>query len=267
MTGLHHALSLVALSAQSSGTSGDPQIGGNPVSTVLLLGVLSLLPFLLMMITSFLKFSVVLSIIRVALGTQQIPPTPVVMGLSIVLTLYVMAPLGGEIYRTLETELVTEDSTETLSAGGARTLLASLGKTRDPLRDFLRRHAHDDDIAVFLHQAHLMAAAREGGDLTEGGDGAADDGAGVGYEEPSENDLMVLIPAFAISELAEAFAIGFLIFLPFLIIDMVVSNILLAMGMHMLSPVVVSLPFKMLLFIMVDGWRLLTQGLMQPYLL
>ncbi|MEM7049976.1 MAG: type III secretion system export apparatus subunit SctR [Acidobacteriota bacterium] len=228
------------------------QLGANPITTVLMLGLLSLLPFLLMMTTSFLKFSVVLSILRTALGTQQVPPTPVIMGLSVVLSMYVMAPVGQEVYEVLRQEMAASQRVETLSGGGARTIVEALGKAKPPLQRFLARHAHQDDVAVFFGQARRFAAERAG-------DPAAAD-------EVAEDGLMVLLPAFAISELAEAFAIGFLIFLPFLIIDMVVSNILLAMGMHMLPPVVVSMPFKLLLFIMVDGWQLLSKGLLQPYM-
>lgn len=224
----------------------DAALGANPVTTVILLGLLSLVPFILMMTTSFLKFAVVLSIVRTAIGTQQVPPTPVVMGLAIVLSIYVMSPVGHEVFRSIETQLAETTEEGTLSGAGARSIVTALIDSREPIRRFLAQHAHPDEVAIFAHHAREMAEP-----------GRA--------EEVSENDLLVLIPAFAISELAEAFAIGFLIFLPFLVIDMVVSNILLAMGMFMLPPVIVSLPFKLLLFIMVDGWRLLAQGLLQPY--
>ena len=129
------------------------------------------------------------------------------------------------------------------SAGSARVR----GPPAPPLARFLKRHAHPREVELFLGWARTM-----GPDSWKTG--------------ASGDDLIVLVPAFAISQLSEAFAIGFLLFLPFLVIDMVVSNILLAMGMHMLSPVVVSLPFKLLLFVMIDGWTLLAQGLLQPYL-
>ncbi len=226
-----------------------PEIGANPISTVLLLAALSLLPFLLMMMTSFLKFSVVLSILRVALGTQQVPPAPVVMGLAMVLSLYVMAPLGGQIYHRIEGQIVEQSDHGVLTPGGARSVLSALSASREPVREFLKKHAHRDDVAVFYVNAQRSAEVQ-----------------GKKASEVKEDDLLVLLPSFAVSELGEAFAIGFLLFLPFLVIDMVVSNILLAMGMHMLSPTTVSLPFKLLLFVMVDGWRHLAQGLMQPYI-
>jgi len=240
-------MSILTAGMTSLAFANDVEFGANPVTTVVLLGLLSLVPFILMMTTCFLKFAVVLSILRTAMGTQQIPPTPVVMGLAVVLSVYVMSPVASEAYRSVETELTRTTDTATLSGSGARDLLSALAKSREPLRKFLQRHAHPEEVMLFTEHAKDMAAEGR-------------------QEEVSESDLIILIPAFAISELAEAFAIGFLIFLPFLVIDMVVSNILLAMGMFMLPPVVVSLPFKLLLFIMVDGWRLISQGLLQPYI-
>lgn len=244
MTVTFGALPLTAMPFSTVATTG---IGSNPISTVVFLGLLSLLPFLLMMSTSFLKFSVVLSILRNAMGTQQIPPNPVIMGLALILTVYVMSPVGSEIYQAIQPDLEANNSTETLSGAGAREVLQTLEKVKPPMRDFLQRHAHPRLVKLFHHWAKSM-------------------GPEDWQEKMEEDNLIVLIPAFAISELSEAFAIGFLIFLPFLVIDMVVSNILLAMGMHMLSPVVVSLPFKLLLFIMIDGWVLLVQGLLQGYM-
>jgi type III secretion protein R len=223
------------------------ELGANPLSNVVLLGLLALLPFLLMMTTSFLKFSVVLSILRNAMGTQQIPPNPVLMGLALVLTVYVMAPVGLQVYQALEPELSASTGTPTLSGGGASQILGAVEKVKPPLRTFLKRHAHPKEVRLFHHWAKVMAPPEW-------------------KETTTTDDMLVLIPAFAVSELTEAFAIGFLLFLPFLVVDMVISNILLAMGMHMLSPVVVSLPFKLLLFIMIDGWALLAQGLLQAYL-
>ena len=224
-----------------------PQWGANPVTTVVLLGLLSLLPFLFMMTTSFLKFAVVLSILRNAMGTQQIPPTPVIMGFSLILTVYVMAPVGAQIYDNIQPDIQANSRATLVSGEGARNLIRVLDKGKEPLREFLKKHAHPKEIALFFDWAKKLGPERWRAELTS-------------------DDLIVLVPAFAVSELTEAFAIGFLLFLPFLVIDMVVSNILLAMGMHMLSPVVVSLPFKLLLFVMVDGWTLLSQGLLQGYL-
>jgi type III secretion protein R len=134
-----------------------------------------------------------------------------------------------------------------VSAGGAQTILRLVEKARDPVREFLARHAHARERGLFHQMALRMGPPRW-------------------KETMKDDDLLVLIPAFTVSELKEAFMIGFLIFLPFLVIDMVVSNILLAMGMHMLSPVTISMPFKLLLFVLIDGWGLLVRGLLQGYL-
>jgi type III secretion protein R len=200
-----------------------------------------------MMATSFLKFSVVFSILRSAMGTQQVPPTPVLMGLAVILTAYVMAPVAAEINAALQADLAVASDAPAASGQGSREILRALEHARPPAVRFLKRHAHPREVELFLRQARGM-------------------GASPWSDEVKEDDLAVLLPAFAVSELSEAFAIGFLLFLPFLVIDMVISNILLAMGMHMLSPTVVSLPFKLLLFVMIDGWALLTQGLLQAYL-
>ncbi|MGH9381654.1 MAG: type III secretion system export apparatus subunit SctR [Thermoanaerobaculia bacterium] len=222
------------------------QFGANPLVTLVVLALMAILPFLLMMTTSFLKFAVVLSILRSALGTQQIPPTPVIMGLALVMTIYVMAPVGSQIHTAVQEEMAQSTGDAVMSGSGSRAILQALGQAREPLRRFLEKHAHEPDVSLFLGYRRHMVPEEE-------------------RQNIKRQDLMILLPAFAISELAEAFAIGFLIFLPFLVIDMVVSNILLAMGMFMLPPVIVSLPFKLLLFIMIDGWRLLTEGLLQPY--
>lgn len=236
-------------------------LGSGPAGMMVFLAVLSLLPFVLMMTTSFLKFAVVLSILRNAMGTQQIPPTPVILGLAVILTVYVMAPVGSEVLAGLEeppAELPRQADVPAGAAAGVPAgeaaaasgdvgdLLARLDRARPPLRRFLARHARDKEVELFFHWAKTM-------------------GPPEWRQSLSRDHLLVLVPAFAISELTEAFAIGFLLFLPFLVVDMVVSNILLAMGMHMLSPVVVSLPFKLLLFIMIDGWSLLAQGLLSGY--
>jgi type III secretion protein R len=154
--------------------------------------------------------------------------------------------VGAEIYTALEPELAATTSTETMSGPGARTVLRGIELSMPPLKTFLARHAHPKEVELFLHWARKMGPES--------------------WREMPADHFLVLLPAFAVSELTEAFAIGFLLFLPFLVIDMVVSNILLAMGMHMLSPVVVSLPFKLLLFIILDGWSLLARGLLQGYL-
>jgi type III secretion protein R len=219
----------------------------NPLTTVLTLSLLSLLPFLLMMSTSFVKFSVVFAILRSALGLQQVPPPAVTTGLALILTAYVMAPVGTQTYQAVEPLLQQSSGQDVVSPGGAQIVLEAVSRAREPLRGFLFKHAHPKERAAFHQMALRM-------------------GPPAWKESLKDNDLLVLLPAFTVSELTEAFMIGFLIFLPFLVIDMVVSNLLLAMGMHMLSPVTISMPFKLLLFVLVDGWDLLVRGLVQGYL-
>jgi len=219
---------------------------GNPLTTVVMLALLSMLPFLLMMSSSFVKFSVVFSILRSALGLQQVPPPAVTSGLALIMSLYVMSPVVSQVYDATEPLLGQQSGQDVVSAGGAQMILNVVEKVREPLGAFLKKHAHAKERAFF----HAMAIRM---------------GPPKWKETVKEDDLLVLIPAFTISELSEAFMIGFLIFLPFLVIDMVVSNILLAMGMHMLSPVTISMPFKLLLFVLIDGWDLLVRGLIQGY--
>lgn len=219
-------------------------VGSQPLTIVLLLAGLSLLPFVLVMITSFVKIAVVLSFLRSALGTPQIPPTMVLTGLAVVLTVYVMAPTGSQVYeQAIRPEIGQAGGAGLLSSAGAESLLRVAEKAKEPVRAFLLKHSRPRDRAMFRDLARRL-----------GGSAAID-----------EKALLVVVPAFVIGQLAAAFQIGFLIFVPFLIIDMVVANILLALGMHMLSPTTVSLPFKLLLFVMVDGWYLLTQGLVLSY--
>jgi type III secretion protein R len=217
-----------------------------PLVLLLALAVLSLVPFFLMMVTSFVKISVVLSIVRSALGTQQIPPTQVITGLAVILTVYIMAPVAQEMYRASQVELWAKGK-EMLSSQTVGQLLDAASRSKEPLRAFLVRKVTPKDRALFYSLARKM---RKGEDR----------------DNVSEKDFMVVVPAFVVSELKEAFQIGFLLFVPFIVIDMVVANILLALGMHMLSPSTISLPFKLLLFVLVDGWYLIAKGLVVGYL-
>jgi type III secretion protein R len=212
-----------------------PEAGPNPVSLLLLLAGMSVLPFLLVMFTSFTKMSVVLSLTRAALGTQQAPPTVVLTGLSAVLSLLVMSPVA-------EAMLARVHGARLPAAPGPE-MLRVVRSASEPLRAFLIEHGSSELRAEFA------ALSRE----LRGG------------TEVSESDLAVVAPAFVLSELKQAFQIGFLIFLPFLVVDMVVANVLLALGMQSLSPSQVSLPFKVLLFVAVDGWSLLARSLVQGY--
>ncbi len=223
-------------------------VAARPLVLLGALGMLTLLPFVIIMVTSFVKISVVLSIIRSALGTQQIPPTQVITGLATVLTVYIMMPVGLEIYKKTEDVVNRRDPNATLVSSETVDLIFEAGRlAEDPIKDFLRRHAHKKDLAMFYGMAKRLRKP--------------EDRAGVG-----PNDFIILIPAFVISELKESFQIGFIIFLPFLVIDMIVSNILMALGMQMLSPTTISLPFKLLLFVMIDGWYLVTKGLITGYI-
>lgn len=209
-----------------------------PVTLAVGLGLLGLLPFAFMALTSFVKISTVLHIARSAIGAQSVPTTTVVMALSTALTLLVMAPVGARIADRLEPVLEQDLTT-------AAMFSQIFDATAEPLRDFLSANSHQREQQRFLvlaKQAHPDAA-----------------------NDSSPTDFTVVIPAFIVSELTEAFRLGFAIFLPFLVIDIIVGNVLLALGMQMMSPTQVSLPFKLLLFVMADGWGLLAQSLVTGY--
>ncbi len=217
----------------------------NPVVMVIVLAGLALAPFVFMMLTSFLKISVVLSILRNALGTQQVPPNPIVTGLAFILSIFIMVPVGRQMYDSAGTIPNTRDM---FSEASVKSLYDASQKGKEPLRKFLSRHSHPQDRLLFMELAARL-----------------DRGNGQPNPQIDKEDFHVLIPSFVTSQLKEAFQIGFLVFVPFLIIDMVVANILLSMGMAMLSPVVISLPFKLLLFVLVDGWFLIVRGLVLSY--
>jgi type III secretion protein R len=207
-----------------------------PAELLVLVGVLALLPVALVTLTSFLKIAVVLSIARSALGAPQVPPSTAVTGLALVLTLLVMAPVGDEALALARTAPQER---------GIVATAAALERAAGPLRTFLERHARADDRAAFQEVARRLR-----GDASPPGDG----------------DFAVLAPAFVVSELRRAFTIGFLVFVPFLVVDLVVANVLLALGLTQLSPTAIALPFKLLLFVAVDGWRVLARALALSYL-
>ena len=273
----------------------------DPFSLIVLFVGLSLLPFVAMIATSYLKIVVVMSLIRNALGIQSIPPNMVVNALAMILTFYIMAPIMGESWNIAKTELAktSGNATQQQSANwtigplqsvaatnapaAAQTAVAQAApaqsgqvtspqnvlktiptplvatnyffetdavvKAAEPFRAFLAKHTTPRERAFFVHTAEQLW----------GKDG-----------EPAKVDtesFYILIPSFCVSELTKAFQIGFLVYLPFIAIDIIVSNILLAMGMMMVSPVTISLPFKLLLFVMVNGWTLLIQGLIRGYVI
>jgi type III secretion protein R len=217
----------------------------NPVVLIILVGALALAPFGLIMLTSFVKIAVVLSILRNALGTQQVPPNQVITGISLILTIFIMSPVAEKMYA----EAGTIQNTEAIfSEVSVKTLFEASQRGKEPLRQFLIRYSHEKHRVMFLDLAKQMAN-KNGND--------------VNAITPEE--FRVIIPAFVTSQLTEAFQIGFILFVPFLIIDMVVANILQAMGMFMLSPTIISLPFKLLLFVLIDGWELLIKNLVLGY--
>ncbi len=239
----------VAASVVSSPTllwAAEATTASNPLSVVALLALLALLPFLLIMVTSFAKIAVVLSLLRSAIGVQQVPPNQVITGLAIILSAYVMAPVGTQIYRVVEPH-VAEVESETFDHSFANYLEVG-DRAIEPLRRFLLEHSDPDERELLYD---LALELREG---------EPEDDSSLSAES-----LIVTIPAFVLTELEEAFTIGFLLFVPFIIVDLVVANILLSLGMHMLSPTTISLPFKLLLFVLVDGWYLVVRGLILGY--
>ena len=250
----------------------------DPFSLIILLVGLSLLPFVAMVATSYLKIVVVMSLIRNALGIQSIPPNMVINALAMILTFYIMAPMASEAWSIAKTELAkprpavagasaSAGAGASVQAAGAPAPAAAaqsakgptdgwwfetdtISKAAEPFRVFLAKHTSDRERAFFVNTAERLWAKNE--------------------DEPAAVDpdsFYILIPSFCVSELTKAFQIGFLVYLPFIAIDIIVSNILLAMGMMMVSPVTISLPFKLLLFVMVNGWTLLIQGLIRGYVI
>jgi type III secretion protein R len=219
-------------------------VAGIPLVTIVALGALTLLPFVFMTTTSFVKISVVFSILRNALGTGQVPSGTIVTALAAILTLYVMAPVGAQIVDATAPAVARIDPQN--PAANTDALFEALELGVEPLRAFLERNAGVREIRLFLDLARRARPADQ-------------------RDAVGEHDLLVVLPAFVITELAEAFQIGFLVFVPFLVVDMVVANVLLALGMHMLSPTQVSMPFKLLLFVLVDGWYLLARALVLGY--
>ena len=202
------------------------------IQTLLFLTSLTFLPAILLMMTAFTRIIIVLSLLRQALGTVQAPPNQVLIGLSLFLTFFVMAPVFEQMYR----EAYVPFSERRLGFNEA------LERGAVPLRGFMLRQTRQSDLALFANIAKEPPLA-----------------------SPEQVSMKILVPAYVISELKTAFQIGFVVFIPFLIIDLVVSSVLMSMGMMMLSPVIISLPFKLMLFVLVDGWNLLVGSLVQSF--
>lgn len=222
-----------------------------PGSALITVVLIALAPFFAVMVTSFTKIVVVLSLVRNALGTQQVPPNVVLNGLALILSVYVMYPT----LQKMQAEVSTSTSSSTMpgdrniedtSLGSSGSIFSAADKAKEPLREFLLKHSDPRERAFFIRTQRRIGDSEKVGQITD-------------------RDFIVIIPAFVVKELTVAFEIGFLLFLPFLIVDLVISNILLAMGMMMLSPVTISLPFKILLFVLVDGWVKLSHGLVLSY--
>jgi type III secretion protein R len=230
---------LAAAAPKEPAGSGD-ELLGRPIVLVVALALVSLLPFAFMTVTAFVKISTVLQIVKSAIGTQSVPSNTVIMAFAGALTLLAMAPVGDRIWEKAAPlfEGPPKD-TITLVKGGVEAV-------REPMREFLVANASDKEKARFLDVAKTSRPPER-------------------RDEVKATDIPVLVPAFVVTELTEAFAIGFLLYLPFLVIDLVIANVLLALGMQMLSPTQVSLPFKLLLFVAIDGWGLLAQALVAGY--
>jgi type III secretion protein R len=221
--------------------AGVDDLLSRPIVLVVALAVVSLLPFAFMTVTAFVKIATVLQIVRSAIGAQSVPSNSVIMALAAALTLIAMAPVGDRIVARAAPLFTGKDTGDTVAM-----VEKGIDAVREPMRDFLKNNASATERDRFLDVARTARPPEERG--------------AVGAD-----DLTVLVPAFVVTELTEAFSIGFLVFLPFLVIDLVVSNVLLALGMQMMSPTQVSLPFKLLLFVAIDGWGLLARSLVAGY--
>ncbi len=215
----------------------SPSAGGGQdytlsLQTLILLTSLTFLPAALLMMTGFTRIIIVLSLLRQALGTQSAPPNQVMVGLALFLTFFVMSPVIDKIYA---------DAYQPLSENKI-SMQEAMDKGAQPLKEFMMKQTREGDLALFVKMARIEK-----------------------IETPEQVPLRVLVPAFMTSELKTAFQIGFAIFIPFLIIDMVVASVLMAMGMMMVSPSIVSLPFKLMLFVLVDGWQLLLGSLVESF--
>ncbi|WP_226528297.1 flagellar type III secretion system pore protein FliP [Metabacillus niabensis] len=210
----------------------NPEDVSTSVKLLLLLTVLSIAPSILILMTCFTRIIIVLSFVRTSLATQSMPPNQVLIGIAMFLTFFIMAPTFSQVNEQALTPLFNEEI----------GLEEAYERAANPFKEFMSKHTRQKDLALFLNYA--------------------------GIDNPKSIEdipLTALVPAFAISEIKTAFQIGFMIFIPFLVIDMVVASILMSMGMMMLPPVMISLPFKILLFVLVDGWYLIVKSLLQSF--
>ena len=198
---------------------------------LVVMSLFSMLPLMFCCMTSFLRFTIVFSMLKTALGTQQVPPSIVIIGLSMILTFYTMGGVFQKMYDMGSVPFMkNQDLVQTINQGSK------------PLKEFMMKQTRESDLAFFIELANKEQP-----------------------KSPEEITIWQVAPAYILSELKTAFEIGFVVFVPFIVLDLIVANILLALGMFMLSPTIISLPFKLLIFIAVDGWALIVQGLVQSY--
>ena len=225
--------SVSALAQQFSLDLGDSgPLTGRIIQLIALVTVLTLAPSILIVLTSFTRIVVVLSLLRSAMGIQQTPPNAVLISLALFLTAFVMTPTLDRIYQDGVEPLLNEEISEEVA----------FERSLKPVHEFMRKHVREEDLIMFMDMAKLPPVATA-----------------------EDTPLRALIPAFMISELRRAFEIGFLVFIPFLVIDMVVASVLMSMGMMMLPPIMISLPFKLIFFVLVDGWHLISSSLVQSF--
>ncbi|ARF18462.1 flagellar biosynthetic protein FliP [Sporosarcina sp. P18a] len=210
----------------------DPTNVSTSIKMLLLLTVLSLAPAILILMTSFARIIIVLSFVRTALATQQMPPNQVLVGLALFLTFFIMSPVLSQVNEEALTPLFDEEI----------SLDEAYERASVPFKEFMSQHTRQKDLELFMRYNQM-----ERPDTIE------------------DIPLTMMVPAFALSEIKTAFQMGFMIFIPFLVIDMIVASVLMSMGMMMLPPVMISLPFKILLFVLVDGWYLIIQSLLQSF--
>lgn len=218
----------------------------NVITQAAVITLLSLMPYLVVLLTAFIKIVVVLSLLRNALGVQQSPPNQVINGLALILSIYVMFPTGLAMYNAGKDLIDTSAPTELVSSETSEFVIALVNKTKEPLREFLQRNTSAKHLKSFYKLAYKVFPDSEKDSL-------------------KETDFLIVVPSYITSQLKDAYEIGVLIYLPFFVIDLVVSNILLAMGMMMLSPLTIALPLKLLLIVMIDGWTVLIQGLVLTF--
>lgn len=217
------------------------------ITQAVMLSLLSLMPFIIMILTSFLKIVVVLSLLRTALGVQQAPPNQVINGVAFLLSLFIMYPTGIKMYEAAQTAINQSGVPASFLSEGSSTYVIEIAKAAsDPLRQFLKRNSSARHQALFYRLVYRGIPPEY-------------------HESLKPDDFIVLVPSYITGQLKDAFEIGVLIYIPFFVIDLVTSNILLAMGMMMLSPVTISMPLKLFLLVMLDGWTLLIEGLVKTF--